>query len=334
MRRGFSVFIYLFSIAVLGAAVLVGPEDISRFFALKEMSTSGIVHIDALRLLLSLGALAMLLAALIWTFGQSYLFTKQIKDGYHSWASPVTGMDKKSRYWVWRWVFFLWVVLFFMVTTATAPSRDASILGSFLFEGTLAGAVQGLSLIAAGLLLIRQAWTDLRSGIAPLGVVGVLFGVFVLVSAGEAFGWGVSLVAEEGPKTARDTGVTGIAGIVDYGAIWVSQLPALVFFFYVGFWPAVGYLFPQVHFIMDRMALPIAPLSLFPVAVIGTLLDDHAIFDGLWNRSAGSVSEGRGLLLSLSLLFLVSFMRRYRGSVKDASASLPFQRSASKRLRR
>lgn len=334
MRRGFSFFIYLFSISVLAGAVLLDPENVSRVFAIDEIGASGIVQIDALRLLLSLGALAMLLAALIWTFGRSYLFTKQIKDGYHTWASPLNGLNKKDRYWVWRWVLLLWVLLAIMVTSATAPSRDASMLGSLVFEGSLVRAVQAISLLTAGLFLIRQAWTDVRTGIAPLGVVGVLFGVFILVSAGETVGWGVSLIGGGAPMGAEQPRAFGSGGMVDYGAIWIQQVPVLVLFFYVGFWPALGYLFPQVHFVLDRMALPIAPLSLFPVAIIGTFLDDHAVFDVLWNRSAGPVSQGRALLLSLSLLMMVMLMRRYRGMVKETSGSLPFQNSTSRRMRR
>ncbi len=331
MKDGFVLFVYFFAAVVLGATLLLEPADLLAPLASGDPGPAAIVEINALRLLLSLGALILLLAALIWTFGQSYLFTKQIRDGYRNWASPVFNLNKRERFWIWRWVLFLWILLAMLITAAT--SDDDALFGRVILEGSLVGTAKILVLLVAGGLLARQAWTDVKAGIAPLGAVGLLFGAFVMLTAAEMADWGGYWFSGTTPAAGVETQVAGTGSIFDYGNIWLRHAPALILFFYVGFWPALGYIFPQIHFIMDRMALPIAPLSLLPIALIGAIMGDHAVFELLWGRPGWSVAQGREIVLALSLLLMVMFMRRYRGMVKDLSGSLTFRSTSTKRFR-
>ncbi len=58
--------------------------------------------------------------------------------------------------------------------------------------------------------------------------------------------------------------------------------------------------------------MPIAPLMLLPLVLLGTTMDENRVIAELWNEPPWRLSEGRELLFASSMLVIALLMRRYR----------------------
>ena len=113
------------------------------------------------------------------------------------------------------------------------------------------------------------------------------------------------------------------------GSYWVNRLLALGFLVYVGLWPAVGYWYPQLHCVLDRMSMPIAPLAFLPIGLIALAMDDHDVITRFWRDPEWRLSEGRELLFSANMLMLAVLMKKYRRNGMNGTDSTPMDTEVS-----
>ena len=311
----FSRFVIILGLLGVATTVLATPELVARLLSADRVLEPHTVHeVQAWRALIGLVSAAILVAALLWAFGGRTHWRRRIQADYAGWQDPLRHLALPDRVWMRRASAAIWLCVALALVTILLSFRHA---GSDWFallalESGVVETLQALCLLVAGVLLVRQGWRDLRSGWRPFSLVGLLFGVVLVVGAGEEISWGQHWLGFETPEELRAVNVQAEFNLHNIGSYWIDHFAALLFLVYIGLWPALGLVYPQLRYILDRLSMPLAPISLLPVVVIGTAMDEHAVIARLWHDPPWRLSEGRELLFSVSMLTITLLMRRYR----------------------
>jgi hypothetical protein len=168
-----------------------------------------------------------------------------------------------------------------------------------------------VALLIAGFMQIRYALDAWRQDRPIVSWLGIAVGAVLLVGFGEELSWGQHWLGFETPEISREVNVQGEFNLHNIGGYWFNHLVALVFGLYLCVLPVLGRLTPHIWFVLDRIAVPIPPLALFPYGVVAVLMDEHEIMARTWDSPVWRLSEGRELVLACAIVVVVSNMRRY-----------------------
>jgi hypothetical protein len=296
-------------------AVIFTPEVAARLLSADGvLEPHTVEEVHAWRMMLGLISVTMLLLSVIWTISEDSAMVRRISADFAQWQNPVRNLNAENRSWARMGLILVWLLVALSVVTIWLSfeyfgTRWFALLA---FENGLVENLQAICLLIAGVVLMRQGWSDYRGGKGPFSLIGLLYGLLLIIGAGEEVSWGQHWLGFETPEEMKDINVQGEFNLHNIGSYWINHMQALLFLVYVGIWPALGYVYPHLHYLLDRMSMPIAPLSVLPVVLIGTTMDEHEVIARLWNTPPWRLSEGRELLFAGTMLMITLLMRRYR----------------------
>ncbi len=315
MRLSFQQFLVIVSGIFLLVAILFSPD-----IAAKTISGDGILldatilEVNIWRAVVGAASIIMLAFSLTWKSLHGASWINRIEQDFANWHNPMSSLNDTNRTWLKRASLLVWLIAGAGLVTVWLSFDHGSSdwYVALAHESGVIESLQALFLLIAGLALTTQCWRDIRSGRGRFSLIGLLFGLLLIVGAAEEVSWGQHWLGFETPKAIAEANLQGEFNLHNLGSYWVNHAQLMLFLVYLGLWPAMGYCYPHLHYLLDRMSMPIAPFSILPVVLIGTTMDEHEVIAKLWNYPHWRLSEAREFLFAGSMLMVALLMRRYR----------------------
>ena len=317
----FKRFVMLVGGLGLGAAVLLSPGLMARALSADgAIENHTVWEIQAWRIVVGIASLTLIAACALWQFGKATRWVAMVESDFSSWRSPVNPPEPGGRRWEGIAFGAAVVASLAMVTLIFLSFNQIETpwFSRLALESGVVENAQALFLLTAGVLLIGQSWRDFRRAGRPLAIVGVVYGLLMIVGAGEEISWGQHWLGFATPESIAAVNVQGEFNLHNIGSYWVNHAQMALLLGFAGLIPALGYVYAQVHYGLDRLSLPIAPIVLLPVVLFATTLDEHDRIAQLWGDPPWRLSEAREFVFAFCMLIMVLRMRRYR---RAASAS-------------
>lgn len=295
--------------------LLASPDFIARMLSsdgIFEVHT--VLEIQLWRASLAILSVSLLAGFAVWSVCAHTPWVSRVQRDYLVWCSPMSRLDETGRMWKsWSIVAGLAsCLLAILVARLSFTYLGTRWFDLLALESGVVETFQAGAMLIAGLLLLKLAFADYYRSRNPLSFVGVMLGLALCLAAGEEVSWGQHWLGFATPEALAEVNVQGEFNFHNIGSYWMNHLQQVLFFLYVGAVPVLGYLFPQIHYALDRASLPIAPLGLFPLVVLGCLMDEHARIARIWGSPPWRLSEGRELVFATCMLMIVLLMRHYR----------------------
>ncbi|MEE8428291.1 MAG: hypothetical protein V3S33_02155 [Gammaproteobacteria bacterium] len=233
----FQQFIMVISGLGLLLALLLSPELLAWGLSYDSaLEPHTVWEIQVWRMMLGFVSISVLSLAVFWSLGKNISWIQRIEMDYAEWVSPVLNLSMENYSWARIGITLAWLVVGLVLVTIwlSFKNSETTWFATLALENGVVESFQALCLLLAGGVLVAQAWRDYRSGNGPFCLVGLLYGLLLVVGAGEEVSWGQHWLGFKTPESLAEVNVQGEFNLHNIGSYWVNHMQMMLFLFYVG----------------------------------------------------------------------------------------------------
>lgn len=323
--KGIQKFLLAYAGMAIAFSVVYSPEFVAAYISSDGMlEHNTIIEIQVFRIAALIVGGGILTGLTLWRLGKTAAWERNLTREYANWRDPLRCLSGRNKHFLAVARIWLWLVVALVVATIVLSFEyyETSWFDLLAWENGVLENLQFAFLLGGGLLLLavgKRSWRD-RCNSAAIG--GFLFASMLIFAAGEEVNWGQLWLGFETPEPLKEINVQGEFNVHNIGGYWADHLTMFLMFNFLVLWPAAGYLFPQIHFFMFRLGLPVAPLSLAPIALVGLLMDEHEVFSWMWGFPPWRLSEGRETVHAACIFVICMLLYRMQrdGCIRTPAA--------------
>ncbi|MDX8410683.1 MAG: hypothetical protein R8K46_02255 [Mariprofundaceae bacterium] len=311
-------------VVALGSAALITPDIVASYLSHDAtLEPHTITELQLFRLLAAALGSALIAGLLVWYGGKQARWRQLIERDFAAWHDPIPRFNQVDNHFLRGSMACLCLATFGVVSTIAMSFEyfDSSWFALLAFENGIWETFQFLCFGLSGLALFAFRFRKWRGSRWTERAGGMLFALFLLVIAGEEVSWGQHWIGFSTPEMIGRINVQGETNLHNIGSYWIDHLSVFLMLNYLVVWPVLGYIYPQLHYVMNHFSLPVAPLGVSLVALLGLLMDEHQVLSQLWLNPLWRLSEGRETVFSacvlVSTLLLLRFPPDFRPGVRS-----------------
>ena len=290
--------------------ILASPNVLVVLSADHHLQNHTIVEINVYRTVIVLLCFLNLAGITLWPRFAHRHFLKSVQDDFRNWRAPDLNITRRIAIFGLSGL-SLCTLLVFIIAFASREHFEKSWFHILVDESGIIETTQALFLLVAGLMQIKVAGSAFLRSRAISNLIGMMFGVLLVICFAEELSWGQHIFGFSTPDSLAELNTQGEFNLHNIGSYWFNHFVIVAMCLYLCVLPVLGSLNALFIYPFDRMCVPIPPLETIPFVIMAMAMDEHAAIAKYWGTTHWRLSEGRELIIDLILLIVVVNMHGY-----------------------
>ena len=262
---------------------------------------------------LVLASATVLLLSVAWVVvGPAFRPRKRIESDFVCFLATEDDLSE-CTWFLWTWTVVTLVLLFALVATLNGTheyyGQGVGWFDWLILEGGFWETLTAFCLIVSGGLVFLSG---LKHGPTHtwLRLPNLALGLLFVIAAGEELSWGQHWLEFSTPEYLARLNRKDEFNLHNVDGHFANHLATIFFLVYLIMLPITSFISPHTRYVIDKLALPLAPLAFVPFAIVGVSMVDHAALENLWGNPPDFLGEARESLfgiitLGVSIRFLL-----------------------------
>ena len=180
-----------------------------------------------------------------------------------------------------------------------------------------------ISLFASSMIFLTSLIKQKNTYLTWCSMFGALsLGALFFLGAGEEISWGQSIFNFETSEEWSSINVQKEFNIHNLYGYWANRLMMIFFFVYLAFLPVTGRLFADMHYLVQRLGIPVGPLAFVPWTLIALLMGDNHRQRAIWGNPEWRLSEASEVIFGILVLgTTIAYYQKRKGKASEVSSN-------------